>query len=279
MLRPLNALIPLLICASTLLLLESGCQKKKPDQPALPPSSPEAARNTGTFPGGITGERKEASSDPSPSVISRAEAPAKAKAQPPSEPSTQAPTAKRDKTPETPGIENPAPCLELRFAHPALPGHADAEDCEQHRNAIRLPAPEHGAILKASLCVKVDRKPVKFEFDPQSREVRFGASATPESQVSIRYCTAPSRCQDPCIAEKDRFLEAIAGEGNTEDATTGNTAGSDSPLPGDVKMSAALAAEVASDSDLALFRGWKASIPSPEKLPASRCRALAGRNR
>ena len=163
--------------------------------------------------------------------------------------------AKLHQNAPAPFAEQPEPsCFNVAFQHPAGPGHADLEDCSQHRNVLKLSKPKTGDIFSSTLCVKVDGKPVQHRFSAEKREVELGPLAGPSAVITVRYCTVPAKCDDPCTPEKDEFLDAIAGSIDGESEDTRGAWGSDTQ---DIHVSSKLSQELEGYGELRVYSAWK----------------------
>mgnify|MGYP001561442907 CR=1 FL=1 len=127
---------------------------------------------------------------------------------PPGTPSNanQAPTKHEDVAPVPPPPPN---CYQISFKHKELASHKSDEVCSQHKNIIKL---KHTQFNKASLCVRVNNTPVKYQiYKKNTDEVIFGSVAGPNSVITATYCLKKNLCHADCKVPKDEFLDAIGG--------------------------------------------------------------------
>ncbi len=103
----------------------------------------------------------------------------------------------------------PPNCFTVSYRHKPMAAHSDDESCSRHKNEIHL---KHSAYNTASLCVRVDDKPVPFAtLKDHPDTVVIGPQAGPHSLITARYCLGKSFCKDGCKVPKDEFMDAIGG--------------------------------------------------------------------
>jgi hypothetical protein len=153
--------------------------------------------------------------------------------------------------------EGPKPtCFAETFHHKNLPGHNSDEACSHHRNVISL---KHTDANVASLCVRVNGTPVKFEKVKGHRDqVMIGHIAGPNAKIVATYCVGKNRCDEECKIPKDEFMDAIGGS-DEENAVVGHW---DSADAGDSALNDKLKKELASLDETAptvsssVFKDW-----------------------
>ena len=107
-------------------------------------------------------------------------------------------------------------CFIVAYHHKPLPGHSDDESCSHHKNLIRL---KHANVNSASVCMRVNGVPVKFErVAGRSDEVVIGGVAGPHAAITARYCVGHVTCNEDCTIPKDEFMDALGG-GTESDVT------------------------------------------------------------
>ncbi|MGE0616226.1 MAG: hypothetical protein AB7P04_11360 [Bacteriovoracia bacterium] len=103
-------------------------------------------------------------------------------------------------------------CYKMTFKHQKLSSHENGEACTMHRNQFALQGEK---INRASVCVRVNGTPVKFEWAKgKGDQVVIAAIAGPKAVITAQYCTGRIMCGEECKVPKDAFMEAI---GATDD--------------------------------------------------------------
>lgn len=100
-------------------------------------------------------------------------------------------------------------CFTFTYKHKPTPGHDSEESCSHHKNLIHL---AHQNVNPASLCIRVNGKPVHFTTAKgKSDDIVVGAIAGPHAVITASYCTGTMKCAQTCKVPKDEFLDAIGG--------------------------------------------------------------------
>ncbi len=154
-------------------------------------------------------------------------------------------------------------CFTATYKHQAAPkaslSHRSKEECVQHRNGLKLPPQiERTSLNSKSLCVKVDGKPVAYEWadigGPLKSVIAFGPLAGPRSSVQLTFGTYGVRCNEPCVVPRDSFLDALGAGGASGGADEGNAVSDDPEIR--AELGPELITAMGMGHDLALFQGW-----------------------
>jgi hypothetical protein len=153
------------------------------------------------------------------------------------------------------------------------------------KNLLKLP---EVAFNPATVCVRVDGKPVRFETQKgKPSEVVIAPLKNIKSVVTASYCLGDSKCQESCkapadqqvvVKPKDEFLDAIGGDSDSDLAKEYGKWDTEDGNAHNAKLEAALDPEIrreiaALDEEeskpkkaarkLETFSGWERSDESP----------------